>query len=144
MMNFDLFHDPVFIVFTISNFCTSIGFNVPYVYLAAQADVLGINKEQASYLLAVIGIANTVGRIILGYLADKPWVNRLLVYNVCLTCCGIGMYNENVILHQNCILIRIFLNHASQLLLFRCLLWTFIRWRLMREFLASQSALTLG
>lgn len=91
MMNFDLFHDPVFIVFTISNFCTSIGFNVPYVYLAAQADVLGINKEQASYLLAVIGIANTVGRIILGYLADKPWVNRLLVYNVCLTCCGIGM-----------------------------------------------------
>lgn len=94
MMNFDLFHDPVFILFTVSNFCTSIGFNVPYVYLAAQAEVLHINKEQASYLLAIIGIANTVGRIILGYLADKAWVNRLMVYNVCLTCCGLGKYDK--------------------------------------------------
>lgn len=40
-------------------------------------------------LLAVIGIANTVGRIILGYISDKPWVNRLLVYNMCLTICGL-------------------------------------------------------
>lgn len=94
MMNFDLFHDAVFIIFTISNFCTSIGFNVPYVYLAAQADTLGISKERASYLLSIIGIANTVGRIVLGYLADKPWVNRLLVYNVCLTCCGVGRLKE--------------------------------------------------
>lgn len=92
MMNFDLFHDPVFIIFTFSNFCTSIGFNVPYVYLAAQADALGISKTDASYLLAIIGIANTVGRIVLGYISDKSWVNRLLVYNVCLTCCGIGKY----------------------------------------------------
>ena len=33
MMDFSLLKDPVFILFTISNFCTSIGFNVPYVYI---------------------------------------------------------------------------------------------------------------
>lgn len=33
MMDFNLFKDPVFILFSISNFCTSIGFNVPYVYI---------------------------------------------------------------------------------------------------------------
>lgn len=33
MMDFSLFTNPVFILFTISNFCTSIGFNVPYVYI---------------------------------------------------------------------------------------------------------------
>ena len=33
MMDFNLLKDPVFILFTISNFCTSIGFNVPYVYI---------------------------------------------------------------------------------------------------------------
>lgn len=92
MMDFGLLRDPVFIIFTMSNFLTSIGFNIPYVYIAAQAEVLQMNKEQASYLLSIIGIANTVGRIILGYISDKPWVNRLLVYNLCLTTCGIGEF----------------------------------------------------
>ncbi|XP_055841839.1 monocarboxylate transporter 5 isoform X2 [Episyrphus balteatus] len=90
MMNFSLFKDWIFIIFTFSNFCTSIGFNMPYVYIAAQAETLGLDKQQSSYLLATIGIANTVGRIILGYISDKPWVNRLLIYNLCLTTCGIA------------------------------------------------------
>jgi hypothetical protein len=33
MLDFSLLKDPVFILFTVSNFCTSIGFNVPYIYL---------------------------------------------------------------------------------------------------------------
>lgn len=90
MMNFSILKDPIFIIFTVSNFLTSVGFNVPYVYLAPQANVLGIDTRLASYLLGIIGIANTVGRIILGYLSDKPWVNRLLVYNLCLTICGVS------------------------------------------------------
>lgn len=100
IMSFDLFADPIFIVFTVSNFCTSIGFNVPYVYMAVRAGVLDISPSDASQLISIIGIANTVGRIVLGYLADKPWVNRLTVYNWCLTTCGIGEY-ENIILLQS-------------------------------------------
>uniref|UniRef100_A0A182Q0B3 Major facilitator superfamily (MFS) profile domain-containing protein n=1 Tax=Anopheles farauti TaxID=69004 RepID=A0A182Q0B3_9DIPT len=90
MMNFSILKDPIFIIFTVSNFLTSVGFNVPYVYLAAQAQVLGIGTQQASYLLGVIGIANLVGRIVLGYLSDKAWVNRLYVYNCSLALCGIA------------------------------------------------------
>ncbi|KAH8420135.1 hypothetical protein KR009_006163 [Drosophila setifemur] len=90
MMNFSLLKDVIFVIFSVSNFCTSIGFNVPYIYVAAYAEQLKIGKTDASYLIAIIGVANTVGRIILGYVADKPWVNRLLVYNVCLTACGIA------------------------------------------------------
>lgn len=96
MMNFSLFKDPIFILFTLSNFCTSLGFNVPYVYLADQAKVLNLPTEEASYLLSIIGIANTFGRIILGYLSDKSWVNRLWVYNVCLALCGIGMFTLSI------------------------------------------------
>lgn len=90
MLDLSLLKDPIFIIFTISNFCTSIGFSVPYVYIVAQAEKQGISANYSSYLLSVIGIANTVGRIILGYLSDKPWVNRLWVYNLCLTACGIS------------------------------------------------------
>ena len=32
MINVGLFRDPIFVMFVISNFFTSIGFNVPYVY----------------------------------------------------------------------------------------------------------------
>lgn len=63
---------------------------MPYVYLAPLAEKLELPTAQASYLLSIIGIANTLGRIVLGYLSDKPWVNRLAVYNVCLTVCGGG------------------------------------------------------
>lgn len=95
MMNFGLFKDPIFILFTLSNFCTSLGFNVPYVYLASLAEKLQLTTEQASYLLSIIGIANTLGRIVLGYLSDKPWVNRLAVYNICLATCGAGKNKSN-------------------------------------------------
>lgn len=63
---------------------------MPYVYIAAQAEALSISKTDASILIATIGAANTIGRIILGYMSDKPWVNRLHVYNMCLTVCGIA------------------------------------------------------
>ncbi|XP_057325967.1 monocarboxylate transporter 12 [Microplitis mediator] len=90
MLDLSLLKDPVFLIFVISNFCTSIGFNIPYVYLIPQAESRSISRETASYLLSTIGIANTIGRIILGYVSDKPWVNRLLVYNLCLTICGLA------------------------------------------------------
>ncbi|XP_049531142.1 monocarboxylate transporter 12 isoform X1 [Anopheles darlingi] len=90
MMNFSILKDPVFIVFTVSNFLTSVGFNVPYVYLTEQALATGIDTKQASYLLGIIGIANTLGRIVLGYLSDKTWVNRLAVYNISLSVCGVA------------------------------------------------------
>lgn len=96
MMNFSLLKDPVFILYTLSNFATSLGFNVPYVYLADQAKLLDLTPEQGSYLIAIIGMANTFGRIILGYLSDKPWVNRLWIYNTCLTLCGLGIYPQSL------------------------------------------------
>lgn len=88
IMDFSIFRDWVFIIFVLSNFLTSIGFNVPYVYLVALGKSLKVANP--SYLLSAIGAANTVGRIVLGYFSDKTYVNRLLVYNVCLTLCGVS------------------------------------------------------
>lgn len=90
MLDFSLFTDVIFILFTISNFLTSIGFNIPYVFLVSRAKESGLTSEDGGMLLAIVGIANTIGRIVLGYLSDKPWVNRLHVYNWSLTLCGVG------------------------------------------------------
>ena len=53
---------------------------------------LGIGKEDAKYLLSIVGIANTVGRVVLGYVADRPWINRLYLYNISLAICGLCKY----------------------------------------------------
>ncbi|KAK5646514.1 hypothetical protein RI129_004978 [Pyrocoelia pectoralis] len=90
MLNLSLLKDPIFLLFTFSNFCTSIGFNIPYVYIVSKAKSLNISAENASILLSVIGVANTVGRIVLGYISDNPKINRLFVYNMCLTICGVA------------------------------------------------------
>lgn len=90
LMDWGLLTDGIFILFALSNFCTSIGFNAPYIFIVDRAIHFGIPDSQASFLLAVIGISNTVSRILLGYISDQPWVNRLYLYNVALTLCGIG------------------------------------------------------
>ena len=36
MVDFSLFKDPIFLMYAVSNFLTSIGFNVPYVYTVDQ------------------------------------------------------------------------------------------------------------
>lgn len=86
--------DPIFIIFTISNFLTSIGFNVPYIFIVQRADTFDENHRSAifdnSTLISTIGVANTIGRIILGYISDKTWVNRQWIYNISLSVCGIG------------------------------------------------------
>ena len=91
MVDFSLFKDPVFLMYVVSNFLTSIGFNVPYVYTVDRARGWDIEEGDAAFLLSIIGIANTIGRLVLGWLSDNGKINRLYLYNTCLVLCGISM-----------------------------------------------------
>ena len=55
---------------------------------------MGIGKYDASYLISVIGISNIVGKIGLGCISDRPWINRLYLYSICLGICGLSELNE--------------------------------------------------
>lgn len=76
-------------LFAISNLLTSIGFCVPYAYVPDRAGEHGIDKRNAAFLLSVIGIANMVGRVVFGWIADRDRVNRLMLYNTSLMLCGL-------------------------------------------------------
>ena len=90
MCDFSLLKDIIFLMFVISNFCTSIGFNMPFIFLTDRAVDEGISEEDAKWLVSVIGISNTVGRVLFGFMADKKGVNRLMLYNSALTICGVA------------------------------------------------------
>lgn len=90
MMDFSLLKDLTFVMFVISNFFTSIGFNAPFIYIPDRAKLEGVEDDPAAFLLSIVGIANTIGRVVFGILGDMKWVNRLYLYNVALTICGVG------------------------------------------------------
>ncbi|XP_045199403.2 monocarboxylate transporter 12-like [Mercenaria mercenaria] len=90
MCDLSLLKDLIFLMFVISNFCTSIGFNMPFIFLTDRAVDEGISEESAKWLVSAIGISNTVGRVLFGFLADRQGVNRLMLYNTALTICGVA------------------------------------------------------
>ena len=93
-IDFSLFVDPVFMFFAASNFLTSLGFNAPYIYIIDQAISLGFESHTADMFLSAIGISNTVGRLVIGYLGGLKKVNRLYLYSSVLTICGIATVLE--------------------------------------------------
>ncbi|XP_017486477.1 PREDICTED: monocarboxylate transporter 4 [Rhagoletis zephyria] len=84
MLDVSLLKDPVFMLIGISNVFGMAGLYVPFVYLVDAAKKDGIEDSSASFLLSIIGITNTFGRVICGYVADFPSVDSLLLNNVCL------------------------------------------------------------
>lgn len=90
MCDFSLLKDTIFLMFVVSNFCTSIGFNMPFIFLTDRAVDEGISEGQAKWLVSIVGISNTVGRVLFGFMADRKGVNRLFLYNTALLICGVA------------------------------------------------------
>ncbi|CAG2251861.1 SLC16A14 [Mytilus edulis] len=86
--DFGLLTNPIFTIFVVSNYFTALGFNTPYVYLPDRAEEKGMSQFDSAFLLSIIGISNTFGRIIFGWIADQKCVNRLLLYSMSLVICG--------------------------------------------------------
>lgn len=87
-LNFSLLKDPVFLLICIANIFGMLGFYIPYVYITDSSMMKGIPSDQAAFLLSIIGITNTVGRLFFGWVSDRPSVDALLVNNVSLIFCG--------------------------------------------------------
>ncbi|XP_071454653.1 uncharacterized protein [Hetaerina americana] len=84
MMDVSLLRDPIFLLIGISNVFGMLGLYVPFVYLVDAAKLQNIDPGSASFLLSIIGITNTVGRVVCGFVADLPQVDSLLLNNLCL------------------------------------------------------------
>jgi MFS family permease len=99
MTDIGLLAEPIFILFAISNFFTSIGFNAPPMFMPMNAEVvLGFSKDDSSTTVSAYGFANTIGRILFGLICDLrlPFKygkdtarNRLWIYNLMLIFNGI-------------------------------------------------------
>jgi len=93
MTNMKLLGDPKFLLICASNTFGFLGFYVPFVYLPSLADSqLDITSEQAALVLSVVGISNTLGRIVSGWLSDFAFVDSLFVVNCSLVLSAICVF----------------------------------------------------
>lgn len=84
MLDVSLLKNGAFMFIGLANIFGFCGLYVPFVYLVDMAQMDGIDPSSATFLLSIIGIVNTFGRIICGYIADFPSVDALFLNNVCL------------------------------------------------------------
>jgi MFS family permease len=89
MTNLRLLNDRIFLIPCLGNMFATIGLFVPFVYCANRAMSLGVDSHLAAFLISIIGITNTIGRIIAGVIASVKWVNALLLHNVALVGAGL-------------------------------------------------------
>lgn len=92
LIDFSLLKDWAFVLFLISNVFTNLGFNAPFLFIPDRAMEFGFSNTRSHFLVSIVGIANTVGRILFGYLADLKWIKpyRLHLYNTGLVIAGLA------------------------------------------------------
>merc|ERR1711936_1464054 len=76
-----------FMLLTLSNLFATQGLYIPYMFLPSLATSKGITEVNASFLISIVGISNTICRILSGWLTDLPGVSALVVTFVAL---GVG------------------------------------------------------
>ncbi|MCJ1404982.1 hypothetical protein MMC11_008208 [Xylographa trunciseda] len=84
------FKEPTYLASLSAGFLMLLGFFVPFFYLPVYAVEHGMDKELASYLLAILNAASFFGRVIPGILADK--IGRYNMFWAAGICTGILIF----------------------------------------------------
>lgn len=89
MLDFSLLRNPVFCIYGCSCFLCMTGFFVPFTYLPDMAITFSMSRDQAAFLVSIIGIANTIARVACGWVSDRSWADCLMINNCALVIGGV-------------------------------------------------------
>ena len=86
--NFYLTNAPV-LIYIIANALNTTGHLIPYLFLPARAQSVGVSKANSALLLSILGVSNIVARPLFGILGDFLSRFRTLMYGI--ACIGAGL-----------------------------------------------------
>lgn len=92
LFDFSLFLSPTFVLYGTSCFLCMFGFFIPFNFLPDFAKDLNIGSKEAAFLISIIGISNTVTRILVGLITDQPWADALLINYISLILGGVTTF----------------------------------------------------
>ncbi|XP_061191852.1 monocarboxylate transporter 12-like [Saccostrea echinata] len=88
MFDFKIMKNPSFLLFVVSNFILYFWYDVPYVFLNDIAKEEGI--ENPAFIISALGIVNTFGQIMYGFIGDKN-IDLTLLYGVSIMFSGLAV-----------------------------------------------------
>ncbi|XP_013390729.1 monocarboxylate transporter 13-like [Lingula anatina] len=77
------------VLWLVCNLIIQIGLVVPYTYIPDKAVDVGIEVKNAAFLMSIVGIANTVGRVVMGLFADFRCANRRYMLGISVMITGV-------------------------------------------------------
>ena len=58
---------------------------IPYTHLPSTVQDHGLSADQAALLISAVGISNTLGRLMAGWMADQAWSNPMVIISTGIT-----------------------------------------------------------
>jgi len=78
---------PVFFLVALADALASCSLYIPFTHLPSAAENSGLSPEEGAMLVSIIGLTNTFGRVLAGWVADQPWL-RPLYMTTLVVCCA--------------------------------------------------------
>ncbi|XP_055388096.1 uncharacterized protein LOC129616474 [Condylostylus longicornis] len=89
MLDVELLKSPSFMLLCTSGFLTMMGFFIPFIFIERRAIKNGMDENTANFIISVIGITNTVSRIVCGMMSSFK-ISALHLNNVAITAGGVA------------------------------------------------------
>uniref|UniRef100_A0A8C6U1F8 Solute carrier family 16 member 4 n=1 Tax=Neogobius melanostomus TaxID=47308 RepID=A0A8C6U1F8_9GOBI len=89
VLDWSLLKDPFFCIYTWSLVFSQLAYFIPYFHLSARARNLGIDAMDASFIISVAGITETIAQLASGWVADKNLFHKYHYHKAYLILCGV-------------------------------------------------------
>ncbi|MFT7815782.1 monocarboxylate transporter 5 isoform X1 [Arapaima gigas] len=89
VLEFSLLKNPFFCIYTWSVVFSQLAYFIPYFHLSARARNLGIDPMDASFIISVAGITETVSQLASGWMADRNLLHKYHYHKAYLILCGL-------------------------------------------------------
>ncbi|XP_051910965.1 monocarboxylate transporter 5 [Hippocampus zosterae] len=89
VLDFSLLKDPFFCIYTWSLVFSQLAYFIPYFHLSARARTLGIDPMDASFIISVAGITETIAQLASGWVTDRNLVHKYHYHKAYLILCGL-------------------------------------------------------
>ncbi|XP_005801448.1 monocarboxylate transporter 5 [Xiphophorus maculatus] len=89
LLDFTLLKDPFFCIYTWSLVFSQLAYFIPYFHLSARARNLGIDAMDASFIISVAGITETIAQLASGWVTDRNLFHKYHFHKAYLILCGL-------------------------------------------------------
>ncbi|XP_061592255.1 monocarboxylate transporter 5 [Cololabis saira] len=89
VLDFSLLKDPFFCIYTWSLVFSQLAYFIPYFHLSARARTLGIDAMDASFIISVAGITETIAQLASGWVTDRNLFHKYNYHKAYLILCGV-------------------------------------------------------